>query len=139
MGCESPRPEYRRVTDASGNFINAVIVATVSIGDISVTSKQGDAISGGSIIAGVNIGNVAATPMRGVRSWGALIQAGGQEGDQIASVTGISHGGAVLPPVTPGVTPAAAEFNGIDSAQILAAEICPILGQAMSARGSTKP
>ena len=64
------------ITDASGNFINAVFVASGSIGDITVTANQGDAISGGSIIAGVNIGDVAAYSLEGSAIVGTLIQAG---------------------------------------------------------------
>ena len=124
------------VTDASGNFINAVFVAQESIGDISVTSKEGDAISGGSITAGVNIGNVTAYAYGSSAIVGTLIQGGDQPGDLIAGVTGISYGVTVLPPVTPGVNVApAAEFNGIDSAQILAASIGPILGQGYVGTG----
>jgi hypothetical protein len=117
------------ITDASGNFLNAVFVATDSIGDISVTAKTGDAITGGSIIAGTNIGNVAGYSYEGRGIYGTLIQAGDQEGDTIAGVTGISYGATTLPAVTPGITTQpTSDFNGIDSAQILAAGIGPILG-----------
>jgi hypothetical protein len=124
------------ITDASGNFDNAVFVAALSIGNVSVTAKTGDAISGGSIIAGTSIGNVAGYAFEGTGILGTLIQAGNQSGDQIASVTGISYGALTLPPITPGVTTSpAAEFNGLDSVQILAAAIGPILGQGYVGTG----
>ena len=123
------------VTVQSGNLLNAVFVATTgSIGNITVTSKQGAAISGGSIIAGTSIGQVSADAFEGTAILGTLIQAGnpavpGGPAGSITGVTGISYGALELPPVVPGVAPAAAQFNGIDSAQILAGQIGPILGQ----------
>jgi hypothetical protein len=124
------------ITDDSGNLALAVFVATGSIGDISVTAKTGDAISGGSIVAGTSIGTVSAYANEGTAIVGALIQAGDQEGDQIAGVTAISYGATTLPGVSPGPTTSpAATFNGIDSAQILAAQIGPILGQAYVGTG----
>ena len=78
------------ITDASGNFTNAVFVASGSIGDITVTANQGDAISGGSVIAGVNIGDVAAYSRRH-RDCRNPDSGGDEQADEIAGVTGISY------------------------------------------------
>lgn len=132
------------VTIQSGNLVNAVFVATTgSIGDITVTSNQSTGMQGGSIIAGTGIGQVTVDAFVGSAIVGTLIQAGnpavpGGPAGAIAGVTGISYGSLDLPPVTPVIAPAATAFNGIDSAQILAGQIGPILGQGYVGSGITQ-
>ncbi len=123
------------ITIDSGMLDNAVFVAGQSIGDITVTNKQGNAIEGGSIIAGKNIGNIAAYAFQGTGILGTLIQAGNHTGDQIASIKGISYSVAILPPITPPSPSNPGVNNGIDKVQILAASIGPILGQGYAGTG----
>ncbi|WZO98711.1 hypothetical protein EP7_000299 [Isosphaeraceae bacterium EP7] len=120
----------------SGSLNLAVFVAAHSLGDVTVTSPAGVAIEGGSLIAGDNIGDVSAYAFAAKAIHGTLIQAGHQAGNRIASVTGISYGSLILPTVTAGApTSVADDNNGIDAAQILAAEIGPIFGQAYVGTG----
>ncbi|WP_422927592.1 beta strand repeat-containing protein [Singulisphaera sp. PoT] len=119
----------------AGGMNLAVFVALQDFGAVTITSPLVNAIEGGSLIAGGDMGAVTAYAFGTTAIHGTLIQAGGR----IAGVTGISYGSTVLPEVTPGVTSSPANTNnGIDKAQILAAEIGPILGQAAVGTGILK-
>jgi hypothetical protein len=123
----------------SGSLNLAVFVALNDLGDVTVTAPDLVAIEGGSLIAGRNIGHVTAYAFANKAIHGTLIQAGDADGNRIASVTGISYGSLILPGVSAGVTGTVADVNnGIEAAQILAAEIGPILGRAYVGTGIYK-
>lgn len=123
------------VTLEAGAMNKAVIVAGLDLGDVTVTSPTLAGVEGGSLIAGRNMGTVTAYAFGQTAIHGTLIQAGGR----IAGVSGISYGSTTLPTVTAGVPSSVADtYNGIDKAQILAADIGPILGQAYVGTGLYK-
>ncbi len=132
------RVKARNIGDVlvdAGGLNLAVFVAAQDLGSVTVTSPTTVAIEGGSLIAGRNMGAVTAYAFGMTAIHGALIQAGGR----IDGVSGVSYGSLTLPAVTAGVPSSVADDNnGIDKAQILGAEIGPILGQAYVGTGLYK-
>lgn len=123
------------VTLEAGAMTNAVLVAGLDLGDVTVTSPTLAAIEGGSLIAGRNMGKVAAYAFGQTAIHGTLIQAG----SRIDGVSGVSYGSTILPEVTAGLPSSVADtYNGIDKAQILAAEIGQVMGVAYVGTGLYK-
>ncbi|WP_165232674.1 beta strand repeat-containing protein [Aquisphaera insulae] len=119
----------------AGSLNLAVFVAANDLGDVTVTNPDQTAMDGGSLIAGHNIGDVTVYAFNGTAIDGTLIQAG----NRISSVTGISYGSVILPSVSAGVPSSVAHTNnGINQAQILAAEMGAIKGQGYVGTGLYK-